>query len=167
MIQAGYKYETYSDYTVNKAEISHNFKSTVNKASILRAKKKKMLFKGIVVFFAYALVLVYLCVKSATLGYQIVNLEKDIHAVETENLRIKYLTENSCSLETVEKIAINELKMTKPDGRIDVALLSPEIKSVTPEKVESNRVEARENQPREKPLHKLYANMAFLATKNR
>lgn len=165
MIQAGYKYETYLDYTVNQAEICHDLKSTTSKANILRVRRKKMVFKGIAAFFIYSVILVYLCVKSATLGYQIVSLEKDIHAVETENLRIRYLTENSCSLETVEKIAVTELKMIKPHDKINVALSPLEIKPVVSEKVENNRVGVEEIGQTEKPLYKLYANLAFLADK--
>lgn len=166
MLQAGYKYEDYSYYSMNKEEIGYKpvYESRVD---LLRARKKKVLCKIIAVFFIYAVVLVYLCVKSAVLGYQIVDLEKEIHNIENENLRIQYLTENSCSLEMVEKIAVNELHMIKPDTKVDIAVLPTEVKVTAPERIASDEQDGKTGSQPEKPLYRLYANLAFLAEKNR
>lgn len=167
MIQAGYKYDYYSDYSIASegADYSKTFSSS--RADLVRAQKKKMLCKVIGVFFIYAVILVYLCVKSAVLGYQIVDLEKEIHNIENENLRIQYLTENSCSLEMVEKIAINELHMVKPEQEIDVAVLPAEVKVAPLKRMAAGEQTGEDKNGKEKPLYRLYSNLAFLADKNR
>jgi cell division protein FtsL len=77
--------------------------------------KRVVVVKAAVLLFAYALVLVYLCIKSATLGYQIVDLEKQIDNLETSNKRIEYQIATETSLQRVEKVAVKELGMYKPD----------------------------------------------------
>ncbi|SHG94653.1 hypothetical protein SAMN02745221_01328 [Thermosyntropha lipolytica DSM 11003] len=167
MIQAGYKYEYYSDYATNTEEAYYQKPCYSSKANSLKAQKKKTLCKIIGIFFMYAVVLVYLCVKSAVLGYQIVELEKEIHNIENENLRIQYLTENSCSLEMVEKIASKELGMIKPDARMTVAALPVEVQVKAPERIALSEQNDGKGEKEEKPLYKLYSNLVFLADKSR
>ncbi|MBO8159315.1 cell division protein FtsL [Thermosyntropha sp.] len=166
MLQAEYKYTDYTGYSENYSENFYTKEPAKGKkVNPDRARKKKLLFKVIVLFFAYALVLVYLCVKGATLDYQIVQLEKEIHQIETENLRLEYLTENSCSLENVEKIAVAELGMRKPEAKIDLAVLEPEIKPSVPEKFEVNETDTGKITEKEKPFYRLYSNLSLLAAK--
>lgn len=76
---------------------------------------RKVLVKTGVVLFAYALLLVFLCCKSAILSYQIAGLEKDIHQLETSQHRLEYQISQESSLARIETVAIKELGMSKPD----------------------------------------------------
>ena len=61
-----------------------------------------MAIKLSVIVFAYALLLVYLCIKSATLGYEIVGLENEINKLNTENNRMEYAIAQNSSLNIIE-----------------------------------------------------------------
>ena len=110
--------------------------------------------------FAYALVLVYLCIKGSTLGYQIVELEKDIQQLETANHRLEYSIAEKCSLGYVE-IAAQELGMEKAEQGITVAVL-PEIEPVI---IDENN-SGSSSQVGQNPLNKLYNNLLMLAQNN-
>lgn len=91
-------------------------RTTTIKRTYTRVNGKRLfVIKSAVLLFAYALVLVYLCIKSATLGYQIVELQKQIENLETANKRMEYRIASQTSLQRVEKVAVKELGMYKPD----------------------------------------------------
>jgi|GEM_PF-5021896 len=66
-----------------------------------------------IVSFAFALLLVFLCTRTATLGYQIVHLEEEISQLEEANKRLEYEIAEKSSLSWVEQVASNELGMKK------------------------------------------------------
>jgi cell division protein FtsL len=122
--------------------------------------KGKVFVKAAVALFAYALILVYLCIKGATLGYQIVELEKDIQQMETANQRLEYGIAEKCSLGYVE-IAAQELGMEKADQGITVAVL-PEVEPVIIDESHNGS----SSQIGQNPLNKLYNNLLMLAQNN-
>lgn len=111
--------------------------------------------------FVYALVLVYLCINGSTLGYQIVELERDIHQLETNNQRIEFSIAEKCSLDQIETAA-HQLGMEKPAQGIAVAVI-PEIKPIVlADSAETSEV----NRLGQGPLNKLYNNLVMLAQNN-
>lgn len=91
-------------------------RTTTIKRTYTRVNGKRLfVIKSAVLLFAYALVLVFLCIKSATLGYQIVGLQKQIENLETANKRMEYQIASQTSLQRVEEVAVKELGMSKPD----------------------------------------------------
>ncbi|HOB12157.1 MAG TPA: hypothetical protein PLM20_02505 [Syntrophomonadaceae bacterium] len=121
--------------------------------------KGKVVFKAAVALFVYALILVYLCIKGAVLGYQIVALEKEIQELETVNRRIEYTVAQKCSLDYVEAAAM-QLGMEKASQGIAVAVL-PDIEQVTIDENTETPTQAEKN-----PLNKLYNNLLMLAHRN-
>lgn len=88
---------------------------SVRKTKVQVNKKRKFLLKGTAILFVYALVLVFMCIKSATLGYQIEQMTKDVQNLETANQRMAYQTAQKSSLDRVEHIAVANLGMYRPD----------------------------------------------------
>lgn len=84
--------------------------------------KRKLYIKSAAVIFAYAFLLVFLCIKSATLGYQIESLERDVQGLETANHRLEYQIAEKSSLARVENIAMAQLGMSKPDAKLSLAM---------------------------------------------
>ncbi|HAA08980.1 MAG: hypothetical protein ACOX6F_00450 [Syntrophomonadaceae bacterium] len=122
--------------------------------------KGKVFVKTAVALFVYALVLVYLCIKGALLGYQIVELENEIKDLETANNRIEYSIAEKCSLSYIE-IAAHELGMTKAEQGITVAVV-PEFEPII---INENDTPTT-NQIGQNPLNKLYNNLLLLAHNN-
>jgi cell division protein FtsL len=75
---------------------------------------RKILIVGGSLLLAYALFLVFLCIQSDTLSYQIYSLEKDVSQLQTTQNRINYQIAEAQSLDRVQKIAEQQLGMTKP-----------------------------------------------------
>jgi cell division protein FtsL len=128
MIQAhGYARNTDS-FDMAEPEV----KTTTVKRTYKRINRKRVLIlKSAALLFTYALVLVYLCIKSATLGYQIVDLQKDIEDLEAANKRMEYNIAQQTSLQRVEEIAQKDLGMCKPDENaiVQIAAQSEPVKS--------------------------------------
>lgn len=122
--------------------------------------KGKVFVKTAVALFAYALILVYLCIKGAALGYQIVELENEIQQMETANNRIEYSIAEKCSLGYIETAA-HELGMQKASQGIAVAVV-PEIEPV----IISDNDTGLSGQVGQNPLSKLYNNLLMLAHNN-
>lgn len=122
--------------------------------------KGKIFVKTGVALFAYALILVYLCIKGATLGYQIVELENEIQQLENANSRMEYSIAEKCSLGYIE-IAAQELGMEKADLGITVAVL-PEIEPI----IINENDNSTPSQVGQNPLNKLYNNLRLLAHNN-
>ena len=94
--------------------------------------------KSTLMFFALALVLVFLCVQAAMLNYQIIALEQENQQLETESLRLEYLISERQSLQYIEGIATTELNMIKPEVGADYVVALKEI----PETVTLSNMEA-------------------------
>lgn len=84
--------------------------------------KRKLYIKCAVIVFGYALILVFLCMKSAALGYQIASIEQEVHSIETANLRLEYQIAEKSSLAHVEQVAIAQLGMHKPEPELSIAM---------------------------------------------
>jgi len=122
--------------------------------------KRKFYIKSAVMIFGYALILVFLCIKSATLGYQIENLKQDIQNIETANYRMDYEIAEKSSLDRVESVAVAELGMYKPDSKSSIEM---EVKA-EPVKVASTKASAAENDSiSQKLLNKMYNSLSRLA----
>lgn len=156
MIQAGLDYS-------NNWDIESLYRPVPQVRKVRRTYRKsnpkgKFFVKATAALFAYALILVYLCIKGATLGYQIVALENEIQQLETSNRRIEYSIAEKCSLDYVEAAALH-LGMEKASQSIAVAVL-PEPVVIT----ENNN--GSPSQAEENTLNKLYNNILMLAHNN-
>lgn len=122
--------------------------------------KRAFVIKTGIILFAYALLLVYLCIKSATLGYQIVDLQKQINTLETDNKRIEYQIANATSLERVEEYAVKELGMCKPeaDSMLQIAA-RPEITRAADS---THNLSQEQTTTANKPLAKFYQTIAVM-----
>src|ERR1035437_3966504 len=83
---------------------------------------RKLYIKSACIVFGYALLLVFLCMKSATLGYQIEKLDLDVQNIETANQRLDYQIAEKSSLASVEQVATVQLGMYKPDSKSTLAM---------------------------------------------
>lgn len=84
--------------------------------------RRKLIIKGAALVISYAFLLVFLCIKSATLGYQIGNLEQQVKDLETANNRLDYQISEKTSLGRVEWVAVTQLGMSKADQKTSLAL---------------------------------------------
>jgi cell division protein FtsL len=122
-------------------------------------KRKKYIKMGFAVF-GYALILVFLCMSSSSLGYKIERLEKEIQNLETSNYRMEYQIAQKTSLDRVSQIAITDLGMYKPDSSKSIAMavkaepinISSTVTSTTAEKSMSQKL-----------LLKVYSSLSRLA----
>lgn len=131
-------------------------KKTVHKVN----HKRKFLVKTALLIFGFSLLLVFLCIKSATLGYQIEKLEKDIQGLETANHRLEFQIAEKSSLERVAKAASADLGMYKPDTKTAIAM---EVKS-EPIQVASVAVNTTDdNNISQRLLNKMYSSLSRLA----
>jgi len=120
---------------------------------------RKIMVKCALVLFAYAVLLVFLCSKSAGLGYEIEGLNKEIQSLETDNHRMEYMIAQGNSLSRVEQIASNQLGMQKAEMNNSLAM---EIES-EPVKLATKSTNAASNKFSQKPLHKIYSSLSHLA----
>lgn len=158
MVQVGYNYSPdWDSYPVTQQVEVRKIRRTYKKSD----NRKKFFVTTGFLLFVYALILVYLCIKGATLGYQIVELENQINQIETDNHRIEYNISRQSSLSRIEQVAVTELGMHKPLEQIAVAAVNT--KKVQPLDVEQEVVA---EQSQEKPLRKLYASLVQLADIN-
>lgn len=120
---------------------------------------RKLMVKCGLGFFVYAVILVFLCSKSAGLGYEIEGLNKEIQSLEIENYRIDYQIAMGSDLSRVEKIASSQLGMQKAEMSNSLAM------EVKPDRaiVSSNSTNNNSNTISQKPLHKIYNSLSRLA----
>ncbi|MGR6836194.1 hypothetical protein [Syntrophomonas erecta] len=167
MIQAGHGYATNWDIDA----VSAPTKSTrqVKRVYTRRNTHRAWLIKIGICIFIYALVLVYLCIRGAVLGYQIVSLENDIRGLETANHRMEYEVEVKTSLEHIEQVASTQMGMVKPEKGIAMAVTA---KPYSSSEVNSVKAKVSEEKPQlitaesNQILHKIYSNLMLLAEKN-
>lgn len=126
-------------------------------------RKRKLYLKASLVVFVYALLLVALCMKSATLGYEIGQLEQEIQGMTTANQRLEYQIAEKSSLAYVEQAAVNQLGMYKPDAKTSIAMAA----QVQPVSVAANTyADADDASLSQQLLNNLYASLSRLAANN-
>ncbi len=164
MVQAGYNYAP--QWEEEPAVVSPG--RMVKKVTKRKVNtRKKLLGKIGMALFLYGLFLVFLCIKSATLGYQIVQLEQDISDLQTANERIEYQIAQMTSLQRIEAVAQNELNMCKPDSNINVAVLNADNLSLQHNSnTASISEETASADVNGSSLEKLYASLMQLADNN-
>lgn len=160
MQQATARYmPTWNDVIDNQAELSvRQVTRTTRKVN----QHRKVMVKCGIAFFAYAVLLVFLCAKSSTLGYEIEGLNKDIQNLETANHRLEYQISQKSSLSRVEKLASTKLGMQKLDLNNSIAMEAPS----QPLKVASKADPKMSNTISQKPLYKIYTSLTRLAQNN-
>ncbi len=167
MVQAGYKYAPVweDELAATQPQAGRMVRKTVKKKA---NSDRKLLGKIGIGVFVYGLLLVFLCIKSATLGYEIVHLENDIKELQNANSRIEYQIAEMTSLARIEKVAQNELNMYKPDRNIKVAV-SNNIASSSDgsgDGIASINLQANGADIEGSSLEKLYASLMQLAYNN-
>ena len=122
-----------------------------------------LFFKIAALLFLYAAFLVYLCIVSSSLGYQLVELENEVAHMENANARIEYEIAQCSSLERIEAHAI-ALGMHKPEESIYMAAALPAAESTLASSEAGNAVTAHPaDKPLAKPLGKLLTGLQQLA----
>ena len=145
---------------------SSNLSETV--ASVRRIKKttkkvnykRKIYIKSGIVVFGYALILVYLCMSSSSLGYKIEKLEKDIQNLETANNRMEYQIAQKSSLDRVAQVAVTDLGMYKPDATKSIAM---EVKAEPINMTKTAAITTDDKSISQKLLLKVYSSLSHLA----
>ncbi len=161
MGQAGYSYQT-SSWVPPLEEIAPQTK-TIKKIVRKKKTRRSMMVKTGLFLFFYALLLVFLCIKGAGLGYQIVALEKEVDALNASNARLEYEIAQATALGNIEKVALDELGMHKPDLKLSKVVDAPE-NNLTVQLSQSN-VEAR-GPVSQGALEKVYSALLTLAERN-
>jgi cell division protein FtsL len=162
MEQASYQYsvpwdlETKNDQPQRSTVVRKVIKSKAN-------NQKKRLGKIGVVAFLYALLLVFLCVKSATIGYQINQLEEDVKVLETANNRLDYEIAQATSLDKVQEVAQGQLHMYKPDGSSTLPVASIVSEPIDNKTLTVASVNLNKEEKSESSLSKLYNSLVQLA----
>jgi len=161
MVQAGYgvarKWEDDS-YSPVKANVQQY--GRVKKTCRQVNPRKAILVKIAALLFAYAVLIVFLCIKSAVLGYQIVALENDIARTEVINRKLEYSIAKETSLKRVELIATTKLGMCPADSQPRYTIEAPLPVQVARHDPASPRVEMGQN-----TLRSIYKNLRVLAQK--
>lgn len=128
--------------------------------------KRKLFIKCACLTFGYSLLLVALCIKSATLGYQIEKLEADIQNLETVNHRLDYQIAEKSSLSRVEWVAVTQLGMYKPVSSNKEASLAMEVKAEPIQVASTSHSSQQQKSLSQKLLDKVYNSWSQLAQKN-
>ena len=161
MGQAGYSYQTDS-WAPPLEDIAPQTKR-VKKIVRTRKNRRSMIIKSGVFLFLYALLLVYICIKGAGLGYQIVALEKEIDNLTTANARLEYEIAEATALGNIEKLAFDELGMHKADLKLSRVVDTPGENKVM-QLAESN-VQSLSSE-KQGALEKVYHALLTLAERN-
>ncbi len=157
MQQAASRYANdWNESIDSKSELSVR---QVTKTTKMVNQHRKIMVKCGLGFFIYAVLLVFMCTKSASLGYEIEGLNKDIQKLETENNRLEYQISQKSSLSRVEQIATSQLGMQKVDLQNSIAM-EMEAQPVTVAAKENKNVN---NAISQKPLYKIYTSLSHLA----
>ncbi|HBQ25599.1 MAG TPA: hypothetical protein DD791_04315 [Syntrophomonas sp.] len=164
MLQASHAHqvEFHHSYAENQKQPVRRIKRVYKKTS----SQKTILLKTGFALFVYALLVVYLCIKVSTMGYEIVRLEKDIDKLQASNHMIEFKIAEQVSLDRVEMLATKNLGMCKPDvsRSIVVAAQKPEPVDLASQ---TSVADINQNNTKigEKTLQKLYSNLMLLAEK--
>jgi cell division protein FtsL len=160
MLQAESSYAR--DWNLYNVPETVNNQKTMRKTTYKVNHKRKLIVKSIALIFGYALILVFLCKASATLGYQIEKLEQDVQGLETATYRLDYAIAEKSSLDRVESIATKELGMTKPDSASSIKM---ETKSEAVQVANVNENSTDSKSVSQKFLNKMYDSLSQLAQK--
>lgn len=159
MVQAGYSYARKWEeeaYVLSSPVVNYQteVKRTDNKVKIGRA----FVVKTSLFLFAYALLLVYLCIKSSTLGYQIVKLEDNIASLDTANHSLEYSIAQQTSLDRIEVIATRDLGMHQSAVASAVCMNVPDTMQVAAKPAPAQTAQAEKG-----TLNSIYDNLRHLA----
>lgn len=89
--------------------------------------RAKVLYAGIfLVAFLLGLGLTLRYVQVTATGYKIVQMKKDLKALEGENQGLQMKIDNLQSLDRIEAVAVNKLGMVKPDAEAGVQFVAIE-----------------------------------------
>jgi len=158
MQQVAYKYaNTWKEQVDAPGELHAR---RVVKTTRQHNQHRKILVKCGLLVFAYAILLVFLCTKSAGLGYDIDNLNKDISKIATANHRLEYQIAQQSSLGRIEKIATTELGMQNADLKNAIAM------QVDSQPIQVASQPTAATNMSEKPLYKIYTSLSHLAQKD-
>ncbi|MDD2372926.1 MAG: hypothetical protein PHR04_01905 [Syntrophomonadaceae bacterium] len=128
--------------------------------------RKTFLVKSGLALFAYALVVVYLCIKVSTMGYDIVGLEKDVDKLQAANHMLEFKIAEQISLDRVELLATKQLGMCKPDVSRSIAVTAQKPETVNLASLTTaGDIDNSKTKIGEKTLQKLYSNLTLLAEK--
>ncbi|MDD4562474.1 MAG: hypothetical protein PHW39_05310 [Syntrophomonadaceae bacterium] len=128
--------------------------------------RKTFLVKSGLALFAYALVVVYLCIKVSTMGYDIVGLEKDVDKLQAANHMLEFKIAEQISLDRVEMLATKQLGMCKPDVSRSIAVTAQKPETVNlASSTTAGDIDNSKTKIGEKTLQKLYSNLTLLAEK--
>ncbi|CFX62484.1 Cell division protein, FtsL-like [Syntrophomonas zehnderi OL-4] len=157
MQQTASRYTTWNQPKDNKTDLSIRQVTRVTKKT--NHHRKLMVKCGLGVF-VYSVLLVFLCAKSASLGYEIEGLNKDISKLETANKRLEFQISQNSSLPQIEAIAVSNLGMEKLDINNSLAVKAePQPVQIAKQK-EKNTAD---NTASQKPLYKIYTSLSKLA----
>lgn len=148
-------------YTQNQQQPGHKIKRVYKKTK----SPKPTLIKVGLALFVYALLVVYLCIKASTMGYEIVRLEKDIDKLQTANHMLEFRIAEQISLDRVEMLATTQLGMCKPDISRSIAVTAQKPEPINLASQPSASDNSRKTKIGEKTLYKLYSNLMLLAEK--
>ncbi len=131
-------------------------RKTVHKVN----NKRKLYIKTALLFFSFALLLVFLCNMSSTLGYQIEQLNVDIQSLQTANNRLDFQIAEKSSLDRVERVAVTDLGMYKPDSKKSIAV---EVKAQPVQVASLAATTPDDKNISQKILNKMYNSLSRLA----
>ncbi len=163
MVQASHarKVEFQYSYTQVEEQPVRKIKRVYKKIN-----SRTILVKTGLAVFIYALLVVYLCIKVSTMGYEIVRLEKDVDKLQASNHMLEFKIAEQISLDKVEMFASEQLGMCKSDisRSIAVASYKPETTNLASSTNAGDSDKSKINIG-EKNLRKLYSNLMLLAEK--
>jgi cell division protein FtsL len=159
MLQAGYSHARVGEYEAPGYDRGPRQEPRRVLRTYRKTSPKRIMLKLGLLFFIYALLAVFLCIKSATLGYQIVGLQTDIDRLEASNYRMECQIAERTSLARIERIASQEMGMKKALQPLEVAVIEPK-KPVEVADVTANTVS---NRAADSSLKRIYANLLVLA----
>ncbi|HPF21063.1 MAG TPA: cell division protein FtsL [Syntrophomonas sp.] len=158
MQQVAYKYADSWQEKVELPVIEPRIRKVVKTKS---NQHRKIMVKAGLFMFGYAVLLVFLCAKSASLGYDIEGLNRDVSKLTTANHRLEYQIASYSSLSRIEKIAVSELGMQRAELQNSIAV------KVEPKPVQVAVREQETTNLSERSLYKIYTSLSHLAQNSR
>ncbi|QGT99129.1 hypothetical protein SYNTR_0536 [Candidatus Syntrophocurvum alkaliphilum] len=160
MLQAGYDYSRLPNYD-DETKKRNKVKKIKRTYKVVNPERKFIIKIGCLAFL-YALLLVFLCIKSSTLGYQVVELENEVHRIETANNRMSFAISEKSSLERIEKIAMQDMGMVRAGFSSEMAIPKTQ-HTINVAEIDS---EVKVTADKEKPLDRIINSLSFLAQNN-
>lgn len=166
MVQASQARKAEFDYNYGYSDSQQQSVERIRRVYQKSNPRKRTLIKMGMALFAYAIILVYLCITVSTMGYKMVHLEKDIEKLQDANHMLEFKIAEQVSLDRVEMVATRQLGMCKLDAKkaITVAACKPETVQVADQRATGSDLESNTSIG-ERSLQKLYSNLMLLAEK--